>query len=249
MLEEPFSKGDSFFHRANPGIKIISAAALTLVVALSRNFEPVIAGLFISFMLLVFARLDGSMVFRRMLAVNGFIGFLWLTLPLTYGGDALMNLGPLALSGDGIRLAALITLKSNAIFLLFIALVATSTVPELGRGLEALRMPSKLCFLMLFSYRHVFVISSEYHRLARAAEIRCFKPGTSLHTYRTYAHLFAMTLVKSWNRSQRIQEAMLLRGFNGKFYTMHEHAMTGLDRFFLAGMLVTVIIIALLDFI
>ena len=249
MLEEPFSKGDSFFHRANPGIKIISAAALTLVVSLSGSFVPVIAGLFISFMLLAFAGLDGSMVFRRMLAVNGFIGFLWLTLPLTYGGDMLMSLGPLALSGDGIRLAALITLKSNAILLLFIALVATSTVPELGHGLEALRMPPKLCFLMLFSYRHLFVISSEYHRLARAAEIRCFKPGTSLHTYRTYAHLFAMTLVKSWNRSQRIQEAMLLRGFNGRFYTMREHAVTGLDQFFLAGMLVTVTIIALLNFI
>ena len=246
MLEEPFTRGDSFFHRANPGMKIISAAALTLVVALSRDFVPVFAGLFISLLLLVFARLDSRMVFRRMLAVNGFIAFLWLTLPLTYGGDVLMSVGPLALSGDGVRLASLITLKSNAIFLFFIVLVATSTVAELGHGLEALRMPPKLCFLMLFSYRHLFVISSEYHRLARAAVIRCFNPGTNLHTYRTYAHLFAMTLVKSWNRSQRVRDAMLLRGFNGRFYPMRKQTITGLDRVFFAGMLVTVIIIVLL---
>ncbi|MEA2083869.1 MAG: cobalt ECF transporter T component CbiQ [Thermodesulfobacteriota bacterium] len=249
MLEEPFSRGDSFFHRANPGMKIISAAALTLVVALSRDFVPVFAGLFVSLLLLVFARLDSRMVFRRMLAVNGFIAFLWLTLPLTYGGDVLMSVGPLALSGGGVRLAALITLKSNAIFLFFIVLVATSTVAELGHGLEALQMPPKLCFLMLFTYRYLFVISSEYHRLARAAVIRCFNPGTNRHTYRTYAHLFAMTLVKSWNRSQRVRDAMLLRGFNGRFYPMREQTITGLDRVFFAGMLVTVIIIALMEFI
>ncbi|MCK5544055.1 MAG: cobalt ECF transporter T component CbiQ, partial [Desulfobulbaceae bacterium] len=109
--------------------------------------------------------------------------------------------------------------------------------------------PPKLCFLILFLYRYIFVISAEYNRLARAARIRCFKPRTNLHTYKTYAHLFAMTLVKSWNRSQRVREAMLLRGFNGRFYPMRERTMTGHDRIFLAGMALTVIIIVLMGFI
>jgi len=249
MIEDPFSKGDSFLHQANPVVKIVSAAALTLVVALSKSFVPVFAGLFVSFMLLVSARLFCGTVFRRMAAINGFVVFLWLTLPLTYGGDALMSLGPLTLSRDGVRLAALITLKSNTVFLFFVALLATSTVAELGHGMEALHVPPKLCFLILFLYRYLFVISREYQRLARAARIRCFKPRTSLHTYRTYAYLFAMTLVKSWNRSQRVREAMLLRSFSGIFYSMRERTMTGHDPIFLAGMAVTVIIIALMGFV
>ena len=249
MIEDPFSKGDSFLHQANPVVKIISAAALTLVVALSKSFIPVFAGLLVSLVLLASARLFCGTVFRRMAAINGFIVFLWITLPLTYGGDVPMSVGPFALSGDGVRLAALITLKSNAVFLFFVALLATSTVAELGHGMEALQVPPKLCFLILFLYRYIFVISAEYNRLARAARIRCFKPRTNLHTYKTYAQLCARTLVKSWNRSQRVREAMLLRGFNGRFYPMRERTMTGHDRIFLAGMAVTVIIIVLMGFI
>jgi len=47
--------------------------------------------------------------------------------------------------------------------------------------------------------------------------IRCFKPGTNMHTYRTYAYLVGMLIVRSYERSQRIYQAMLCRGFSGRF--------------------------------
>ncbi len=154
--------------------------------------------------------------------VNGFVLFLWFTLPLTYPGETAFNLGPLGISREGIALAALISIKTNAAVLVLISLIATSSVAALGQALVQLKMPIKLCLLLLFSYRYIFVIHQEYLRLVRAARLRCFKAGTNMHTYRTTGYLFGMTLVKSHHRAHRVRQAMVLRGFQGQFRSLCE---------------------------
>jgi len=238
MTFEEFSRGDSLLHRLDTRVKITGTVALTLVVALCHSFYTGFAGLLLGALLLALSRLDCRVVLRRLLVVNGFIGFLWLTLPFTYPGET-VTVSFLQLSRPGIALAALITLKTNSIVLFFITLLATSTVAELGHGLEGLRLPKKLCLLLLFTYRYIFVINQEYQRLARAAKLRCFRPGTNLHSYRTYAYLFAMTLVKSWNRAERVGQAMILRGFQGRFYRLQEQVVGKADLCFL-GLFLTV---------
>ena len=76
-----------------------------------------------------------------------------------------------------------------------------------GRGLS---------LLLLTTYRYLHVISQEYRRLRRSAAMRCFRPATNLHTYRTYSYLIGMTIVRSHERSQRIYNAMRMRGFTGQ---------------------------------
>ena len=72
------------------------------------------------------------------------------------------------------------------------------------------------------SYRYLFLIEQEYQRLIRAARIRGFRPGTNLHTYKTYASIVGMLLVRSTLRADRVYQAMLCRGFRRKFYCLHE---------------------------
>jgi cobalt/nickel transport system permease protein len=45
---------------------------------------------------------------------------------------------------------------------------------------------------------------------------RCFRPGVNLHSYRSYAQLMGMLLVRSLDRAERVGEAMLCRGYAGK---------------------------------
>jgi cobalt/nickel transport system permease protein len=183
--------------------------------------------------LTLLSRLEAVAVLKRLLAANTFTVFLWLTLPLTYGGVEVVKLGPLQLSGEGIRLAALITIKTNTIVLALLALLATSRIAGLGHALEGLHLPKRLCFLLLFSYRYIFVIYQEYRKLTRAAQLRCFVPTTNIHTYRTYGYLFGMTLVRSWNRAIRVHQAMLLRGFNGRLIPLAQQTVGRNDIFFL----------------
>ncbi len=247
MTFEKFSQGKSLLHRTDTRVKLVSAMSLTLVIALCHSFYTSLAGLSAGLLLLIFSRLNLRLVFWRLVLVNSFIAFLWITLPLTYPGEALYVLGPVSLSGQGIELAALISIKANAIILFFITLLATATVADLGHGLESLRMPKKLCLLLLFSYRYIFVVNQEYHRLLRAAKLRCFKPRTNLHTYRTYAYLFGMTLVKSWNRAERVGQAMMLRGFHGRFYSIQEKTITKVDLVFLIIMMIAAIGLAFIE--
>lgn len=237
MIEEPFSDGDTVLHRADPRAKIVGAAALTIVTALAQSFAAALGGLALGIVLAMISRPSPGRLFKRLLAVNGFIAFLWLTLPLTMPGQAIGHLGPLVLTREGVAMAALITIKCNAVVLSLAALIATSTVPDLGRGMMRLGVPAKLCFLMLFSYRYLDVIAAEYRRLSRAAKARCFTPGTNLHTYRSVANLLGMLLVRSMDRSKRVYQAMLLRGFEGRFHSLTVREASSRD-ILLAGLLV-----------
>jgi cobalt/nickel transport system permease protein len=169
--------------------------------------------------------------------VNLFTAFLWVFVPLSAPGQALFHLGPLAYTREGAALALLLTLKINAAFLAVTALVASIAPPELGCALQALGLPEKLCHLLLMTHRYLFVIQREYQRLFTAARARGFVPRTSGHTYRTFAWLLGMLLVKSWDRAERVHQAMLCRGFTGRFYCLTDLRCRAADVLFVAASL------------
>lgn len=77
----------------------------------------------------------------------------------------------------------------------------------------------------------------------RAAVLRGFNPTTSMHTYRTYASMVGMVLVRAWERARRVRDAMICRGFRGRVYTLATYdAVAGDWVFFACG---TVVIVAL----
>ena len=95
-------------------------------------------------------------------------------------------------------------------------------IAALGQALNRLGLPKKLTYLLLITYRYLFVIEQEYQRLRRALKIRGFKSGTNLHSYKTFAYLVGMLLVKASARARRVHHAMLCRGFKGRFYSLHQ---------------------------
>ncbi len=246
MNFECFSTSVSFLHRADVRLKLIAAFLFSMVVALCHSLQAPLLALLVAAVLLFAARLPLLKVARRLFMVNLFTLLFWLTLPFTVAGEVHVEVGPLAMSEAGLMLAALITLKTNAIVLIFLALVATSRVADIGHGLVSLRLPNRLCMLLLFTYRYIFVLQQEYQRLRRAALLRGFKPSTSMHTYRTYGNLLGMTLVKSWQRGLRVQQAMMLRGFRGKFYSLEGRNLIAADWSLFILLFVIAVLMALL---
>jgi cobalt/nickel transport system permease protein len=233
-IQEPFSEGASLAHRLDPRGKIVIAALFSILVAVAKSFSGALAGLALALVWLALARLPWKKVFAKLLVVNSFVFFLWLVLPLTYPGDPVWRLGPLDVTRQGLILTGLITLKSNAIIIGLIALIATVPVIILGQAMHALRLPDKLCHLLLFTYRYLYVFEVEFQRLVQAMKIRGFQPRTNLHTYRSYAYLAAMLLVRSFDRADRVFQAMLCRGFHGIFYSLKTFAWHRRDGIFLA---------------
>ncbi len=231
MRVEQFATGDSLMHRFDPRCKIVLGALFSLVVATSSSLLVAALGLGAASLFVAGARLSWVLVFRRLVVVNLFNLFLWLIMPLSHGGPALFSLAGISFSAAGISLAGLVTIKANAIFLALVALVATSPLVAVGQALGRLGVPDKFVHLLLFTFRYIHVIELEWQRLFQAAQVRGFRPKANMHTYRTYAYMVGMLLVKSFSRSKRVYEAMLCRGFQGRLYSLHEFSLAGRDIF------------------
>ncbi len=221
MISEHLSEGTSYLHEFDPRLKIIVALIYSVTVALLTSFPLLLISLCFSIFLILWGRLSIPTVLKRLLVVNGFVFFLWLVLPFSYAGKELFSIGSLVATYPGVYQALRITIKSNAIILCLMALLSTSPTFMLVHALHHLKVPTKLVHLFFFTYRYIHVIYTEFVRLNTAMKVRSFTPGTNIHTYRSYAYLVGMLLVRSYERSKRIYQSMLCRGFNGKFHTLY----------------------------
>ena len=221
LIKEKFSEGDSFLHKLNPRVKIVVALLFSAIVAVTDRSTPLLGDLLFAVGLIVIAKLKIREVILRLLVVNSFTLLLWIMLPFTFSGEKIYILNSLDVSREGIKYAFLLTIKSNSIILVGIALLSTSSIYNLVHALRHLYLPDKLVQLSFFSYRYIHTIHSEYIRLNNALKVRGFKAQTNFHTYKTYAYLVGMMLVRSYDRSKRVYNAMLCRGFKGKFWTLN----------------------------
>jgi len=224
-----FTGGDSFIHRLDPRTRVLAAAVLSVVLAASDRAPALCLGLIASAFLVGLAELAPGALLKRLVAANAFLLLLWIVLPLASGGEVATRLGPLALRRDGLAQALGITLKCNAILLVCMALVATMDAVSLGHALHHLRVPRKLIHILLFTVRYLDVMRLEYYHLRNAMKVRCFRPRVNRRTYRTYGYLVGMLLVNSFDRSERIMDAMKCRGFKGQFYVLRHFAFAGRD--------------------
>jgi cobalt/nickel transport system permease protein len=248
MNIDPLSVGDSPVHRIDPRVRLTAAAGFSVVAAVSHSIPALAGALAVASALASLARLRPAHVAARLSVVNGLVACIWILVPFTTPGEALFRVGPFAASRAGVDLALLITLKTNAIVLCFMALVATMAPALLGHALHRLQVPDKLVLLFLLAYRYIFVLEHEYQRLVRAARIRGFRPGTNVHTYRTYAYLVGMLFVRAAERAERVHWAMRCRGFRRKFYCLQEFRAGGRDVLFAGLMGATVIALAAVEF-
>lgn len=216
----------------DPRTLLLAATAAAVCFSLIQNIVIACAALGLALALAAVVRPPLALLLKRLALANFFILFIWLTVPITVPGESVAQLGPLSFSREGFTLALSVTLKCNAILLCFLVLIADLDIPLVGYALERLRVPAKLVFLFLFTCRYIHVIGEEWQKLQTAAKLRGFIPCTTLHTYRTISNMLGLTVINSIDRSRRIYEAMLLRGFNGEFHTVTELKTASRDIFF-----------------
>ncbi len=243
LIKEKFSEGDSLLHNLDPRIKIIVALFFSVSVAVIDKYNSLFFALLLAIFLIIVSKLKVKEIISRLLVVNSFIFLLWLMLPFTLPGEIIYTLGSLSISREGIHYVFLITLKSNTIILATLALLSTSSIYNLIHALSHFHVPDKLIHLFFFTFRYLQTIHSEYIRLNNALKIRGFKAQTNFHTYRTFAYLIGMILVRSYDRSKRVYDAMLCRGFKGKFWILDHFTFKQSD--FVSGIIMISCIIGL----
>ena len=246
MIEE-LSNGDSFIKRLDPRIKIVVVFLFSVVVAVSNQLPVLMWALALSLLIVLAAGVPTKELRGRLIPVNMLIIFLWLFLPFTFAGKVAFFIGPLAVTHEGVLYATRITIKSNAMMLMLIALVASTPIFTMGHAMHELGIPKKIVHLFFFTYRYIHVMHREYARLLNSMKIRGFRPKTSLHTYKTFAYMVGMLLVRSFDRAQRVHNAMLCRGFKGNLYSLSKFSIKRRDVVSLVCMLTVIILLGVLE--
>lgn len=236
MTIETFANGSSLLHRLDPRVKIAAAFPCAFLVALAPGFRAPLLGLAGALILVVAGRLRPGKVAGSLKPLVLFLFMMGVLLPFSVPGSAVVSLGPVSASREGAVQALSIGVKSLAVVLMTFALLGTSTTFDLMHAMSHFRVPPKLLFLAFLSFRYLFVLQVEFNRLRTAMKARGFRPGTNLHTYRSYGYLLGMLLIRSYERSERVYDAMLCRGFQGRFFLLDHFALEKRDIAFIFAM-------------
>jgi cobalt/nickel transport system permease protein len=216
-------QGTSLIHRWDVRCKIVTMLAYSFAVASLRHLDAAVAAVLLSLAVLMVARVSFHKVLLRIVALAGFLGMLLVVMPLTvpdHPGDFILVFGSLDWLGVNVRgviLAATIAAKAMAIALLMEPLLSTAPLPMTLYGLSRLGVPDMAGQMVLLSYRYLHVFSHEARRMTAGMQARGFAKKTDMDTLRALANFLGMLFVRSFERTERVFDAMQARGYKGRF--------------------------------
>jgi len=158
---------------------------------------------------------------RRLAAPGVLLIAFVLFLPFAVGDTLLWRWGSLALRWEGLERALCLGGRSLALLALATLLLETTPLPALLAALRALGIPDLLLELAWLTQRYLQEVGSQWQRMQRAARLRGWRPRGSLWqpgpTWRQDLPFLAAAvgtlLVRSYERSQRVYQALRLRGY------------------------------------
>lgn len=201
-------------HRIAPQCKVLAALLFVVAVAATphRPVWPFAAYLCLLGIVATAARVPARFLLRRLVFELPFVAFAVL-LPFVAGGET-VELGPLVVSREGLWGAWNLIAKATLGAIATILLAATTSLSEVLRGLEALRVPRAFTAVASFMFRYADVVTGEARRMRVARESRGYDPRWLWHA-RALAAATGTLFVRSFERGERVYVAMLARGFDG----------------------------------
>ncbi len=208
-------------HDLDPRAKIVCGLVLILAVVLTPPLRPAEFALLVAMLLAVSAigRVPIGTVLAHACLVLPVAGTIALFAPLARHGGSL-DIGGIAgaYSGGGWIAAWAILSKAWLSALVTVLLAATTPVPRLIRGLEALKVPDVFITMFSFLSRYVGVFRRQIASLRTAMDSRA-PVMPRRRRWSLYGNLAGNLFVRAYDRGERIHAAMLSRGFTGALPT------------------------------
>ncbi len=209
-----FVHTDSGVHRLAPECKLVATVLFVFAVVATPREAVWAFGLHAAILLTVAlaARVPLPKLARRLTIETPFLAFA-IFLPIV-GRDPRVDVWFLSLSEPGLWGAWNIVVKGTLGVLATSLLIATTTVPELLRALERLRMPGLIVGIATFMIRYGEVLRDDLRRM-RIARISRGADPRWFGRLRAVAMTAGALFVRSYERGERVYVAMLARGYGG----------------------------------
>ena len=233
FLDE-LARRSSPVHRLEARLKAAGALVLILAAVLlpPERTWPFAAYLALLAGLLLLARLPLLPVLKRLAGLAPFVLTAAVLLPFSRPGDGTVS-ASLALGGWELRVYKAGLLASKAVLLKSliagasaVLLVCTTPFSGLLAALQRMRFPRLLLAIIAFLYRYLFLLQGEFLRLVRAARSRNWEAGPPRVRLAAAGGIVGSLFLRTYARGERVYTAMLARGYDGRFRTLAEPAVT-----------------------
>lgn len=216
-----FVPGDSRIHRLSPEAKLVAVVAVVVVIAMTPRREMVAFALYaVGAWAIIAATKIGVLTYlKRLSVIIPFVMFA-LIVPFIGGGESVRVLG-VSLSVDGLWATWNILAKAGLGATMSIALSATTPVAELLHGMTRLKVPRLLVAIIAFMLRYIDVLVEQLGRMRRSMVARGHDPRW-LWQVKPIASSAGALFVRSYERGERVHQAMLARGYTGVMPTVSE---------------------------
>ena len=213
--------GHSPLHALAPQVKIAATVVFVIAVAITPRQDVWAFGFYAVVVLIAIAtaRIPPLFVLGRLAAILPFIAFA-VFIPFIGSGERVDFLG-ISVSSEGLWAAWNIIAKATLGATSSIVLVATTEVPDMLRGMSALRVPAVVTSIAGFMVRYLELVVGELGRMRMAMVSRGYDPRW-LSQVRPIATGAGALFVRSYERGERIHAAMVSRGFTGVMPTLVE---------------------------
>ncbi len=226
---DKFAYLKSPLHSWDPRVKIVSLSILIFSIVLLQDLRIISLGLTLAIILVFLSKIPFSFVFVHLRWVLFFVLALFVVISLTVPGNLLMKYSFLSISREGVELSCLISLRAISAVLLIFPMMGTTRFNLTLKALQKMKIPDKLIQLLMFTYRYIFLFLDEEKRVFIGASSRGFVRRVNLSSLKTIANLVGMLLVHSFERTERIRDAMVSRGYNGKLKILYEFTLSPKD--------------------
>lgn len=209
-----FAHLQSPLHSLDPRVKIAGFTIFLAAIALVKGPWGATLALGMACAWLLASRIPLGFTLRRLKAVMLFLVSFLIILPLTHPGGW----------QAGLERGAIIFVKGLAMVLTIIPMFGTTPFHVSMKALTRLKVPARLVTMILFAYRYLFVFADENRTVQQALKARGFKPRSSPGALGILGSLVGLLVVRAFERTDRIYQAMLARGFKDRFGTFQEFA-------------------------
>ncbi|HLE28192.1 MAG TPA: cobalt ECF transporter T component CbiQ [Anaerolineales bacterium] len=253
-LADQYRRGTSLIHRLDPRTKILAVLLFIVTATILPAGAWLPYGLLLAGALLA-AQASGlgvGFALKRSFVALPF-ALAAITLPFTVPGQPLAHLSSLTITVEGSLRFLSILIKSWLSVQVAILLAVTTQFHELLWGMRELRLPKPLVSIVSFMYRYLFVFADEALRLLRARAARSGQGegksgGGLLWRGRVAGGMVGNLTLRAFERSERIYEAMVARGFQGEIKTLISPPLTDMDRNVLVGWVTYLAMLLLVGF-
>jgi cobalt/nickel transport system permease protein len=214
----------------DPRARIVGILALVVTVTLCRKVEALGAMLVIAIVIALASRVTvGTLVKRVWLIVLGFTGMIALPALFITPGDAIGSFGPLTITAQGVRTAALLLLRVETAVTLTTALVLSTPWTQILRGLRSLWVPPEVITMLAMTHRYIFLLIETANQMFESRQSRMVGVLSGAEQRRMAGRTAGVLLTKSMDLSGDVYLAMQSRGFSGDIRLLSDARMRAVD--------------------